>query len=1801
MGWIDYGDPQLLPDVAARLKRSKTQNPNDAIVAKRIADIYRVHPYMPTGVVLSLAEAGADMATVNEAAKKSSLNQYVKSATTALTPEQKKQAEMEAVLNKKNPINKALNWMVGGVAKGLGKVFGNIPIVSEDVKDNIKFVSALAETVPAFVDSLGSALSDPKNQDKYGGGSQYGLLPKIAPIDFDTLPITQYFKNFGNTGEGFTLGGVAEEKRLEAVKKFRWDINGENYTIGRGTANMVFAPGSKPYRFLSGTVDAGKTWYLDVTNKPIEAISAIQKAKKVIPFLETADEIAAASKLAKGSAGLLSTAEQHAIDNSKFFNWLDNSRWGQTVVKRSVEETDEFKIFEAYGGKITPAEARRIANAKTTDEVRGIIAEQAVRLSDETVQGMVPFATSADQLPITQRIPVYKWRNSSRWLSKVPKNTLLVNGTDDEKAAAVQNIGNWMKLMKVDPYSGPGKVLMTRAFDAYGAEGTRVESDQLFRLFMGDERTATDGILHLALDNGGVDRAITDDIAKRFRTGLDAFRKNAIDAAGRTDDNGFIVHMTGFMDDTELYDLLKDVIPYKITPGMTRTQLDDVVKNLEPGEITTWGPLAVSDMLNNVQILPDPRQIRRLTTNPFFRVKADGQELMATSIVSYIQNDLWRPYALMSFGYIMRNTMDANLRMALHGISTDRPIDYIMMLLGKRGVGTVSQGRLWKEAGEETLMGEDDLLPFTQFVKSRAAYLVDDPAEALTRLVQNGEATVANTADTNYLGAFIDSARQIYVDPLLRLYSRIMHLPDPRQKQILIDAISNGTNEAKNLRKTIVDYLVDGPLVVNKNNGRTMMGRGAVSNAKSMTDDELITAWVDTAGKFQVDQFTVDGLDELRTVVGYNHVPLGPSEMWDEATIRRLNGGARPKVGEVISYDVGGAFPKFENWLVLETNYGSVGRATPGTSTTGTSISQVAVWTPETKIDLQDGFTTADEFATFSDSEKALSKAFVESVDDTEFVYHATPAQNIASIGDQGLTPQSTIDEFGITQDPATYVSDNLPNMLQNAPSPSSQAERLGSGELAVLRFKLPKNASIDYGTRIGEGVLTDVIDPKNIEVLTSDGTWVSMTKLISPPGSVTFTGTGPRSFKVIQVDDLDSALIGEQGSDLAQKFIKDRLATHAASKGTGGAPLVPEWVRGQIRVKPVTDQGTTEGGRAFLKAAATPAQWFFSHIVQPFGEMAERSPAFRISYYRNIAENAMLLTPVEAQKLIDNIDTYAKRTFPKLYTSDPTKAIEKYIGGKNIWNDIKTSTTEAASRATGVGTVEQLETYSGARAKVDMEELFFSNVEKSNLADAMRIIAPFGAAWAEVAGRYTRELIQDPSRMRKTQLLYRGAEGFDPDQDGRGLIYHDAQTGEMMFTFPLSGRIAKFLTGVPGVELAAPVKRLSAGIAVVPGVGPMVQIAAGKIFDQLGVPDTNQLRKVVNPYGNTKFANLVPGSFSKAYSAIFDSPDTLNTVYGSTYIDVFSFMSTSGEYDLSDSNDVERLVEDAKTKSRGIALLRALSQFVGPTAAKPEYRFKSELSDYYYVNEMLKQYSEWQEENYETATEKFINTFGDEAMIYLAGKTKTNPQYQGLEASAEFGTWADDNKGLVAAFKSTAPYLAPVGARDLSMQVWSKQIATGKRYRVDAVDRLAEAQKRLGSAIYFSERRKYGDTLNKASRDELKAVRVRLHEKYPGFPVKASFDPGEFDTFIGNLERLIKDKRTEGNPVARDIKLYLNARTQSQNAALSEAGVSLQAEKNPRANELRGSLFGYGEQLADNNPDFRRIWEEKLSPEVEE
>lgn len=1617
MPFYDLRDePEVLRDAQLRAKKP-AKTPQDALVAKRLGDIYSRHPYMQVGVALSLAESGADMAMVDQVAARSALVGYQKTQETAdgtkkptdVPPQLKegigtkvKEAAVKAVWN-------ALKWVGGNT---LGR--------NDMLKTASRWTLAALEFPKEYIANYGSLVTDPEEDAKRASAGSRWLLPEGM---FASTSLGAMLQHGDKSGSGFMVGGEAEEKRVEKVKKFRWQLNGESYTVGRGTANMVATPGSSQYKLISGLIDGIIAFKADPGTPLGKAAKEIKAAKAAIPALESADEIAAAAKLAKGSAGLLSTAEQHAIDTSKFFNWLDNSGYGKRIVRTATDETDAYRMLEAFDFRISVDDAARLAAAKTEDQVRGIIADAATRLKDETEASMIPFATDARQLPASKRIPAYKIRNQSRWLAEVPDEYLIVHGTPEERIKAVKNLGNYLKTIKVDPYSGDGKKLMNLAIEAFSEDGTRVNKDIMARAFLGDQNRGIKGIVQMALEESGHEPEQIAAVLDDFRAGLQTLRKYAHDLAGATDDNGFMIHMTQFMDDNELMNLLKEIHPTKVHSRMTRTELEDVVRNLQPGELTVHGPMALSQMLNNVVVLPDPRQLRRMTNNVFFRLTKDGRELGAKTALTYFQQEVWRPYALMTFGYLVRNTMDASLRTALHGISTNNPFDYLMMALGRRGLGTISEGRAWTEAGSDLVGTASDLADYERWTRQTAARLTDDPAKTLARLVRDGQVSIVEPSDVAYGQGLIDTARRMHASPEQRFYAQIMHLPADKQKQLFVKWLDSASREAKEARKTIVDYLVDGPVVGNVANGRNRTF-APIAGAASMTTDEIVEAWFEVGNKWQVDNFT-QMTDELRTVMAYNDVPVAAAEVWDEATTRAYSlTGRRPRPGELLVDDItiDPKDPQFRYWRVLETD--------------------------------------------------------------------ATPSAG----------------------------------------------------------------------------------------------------------------GKTVRKFKVIEVTDPGAAFVEETGSSAMNDFIRKRLEQNANRLSTD-PPLVPPRVTMNVRREPATSvSGVTKGATATAQAIAKPARWWFDHVVTNWERAVDRSAPFKMSYYRAVADNAHLLSPDEATRLLDNIDEFAQRTLPELYAKNPEAARTQWIGGKQLYDDVKDAVDQATTRGNGVGTVEQLQDYASVRARKDLEDLFFTALNQNNLTDATKLIAPFGGAWANVAGRYAREIIEDPSRLRRTQLVYTGLENADPDNDGRGFIWKDPTTGQMKFTFPLYGRVTRAITGIPGIEWAAPVSRLSAGFQAIPGVGPVVQFAASDVFDRFAVPGTDQLRKLVTPFGDVGLKSMIPGALQKAWSALLDSPDKLETVYGSTYVDVFRHLSATGEYNLADSDDVSRLNKDAKDKARKIAMLRAIGQFVGPTASSPDYRFKKGSGEYYYTSELINWFRDEQAKNYDTAVENFLNTFGDQALIYVTGKTKLEEPYKGIEATEQFALWEKQNSQLLRDYKRIAGYLAPGGTEsDFAMPIWSRQIAAGMRKRVDPRDQLAAAQYSVGAALVRARRRSYGPEISADEKADLDAYREEIKKKYPGFETAATFDTKGFDKMLRSLRELLADERTQDDPVAKTARQYLELRDQAVAALKTEEGVTLGATKNERASQLRTFLYNTGETLSAQNPDFSRLWQRELSAEVED
>jgi hypothetical protein len=639
-------------------------------------------------------------------------------------------------------------------------------------------------------------------------------------------------------------------------------------------------------------------------------------------------------------------------------------------------------------------------------------------------------------------------------------------------------------------------------------------------------------------------------------------------------------------------------------------------------------------------------------------------------------------------------------------------------------------------------------------------------------------------------------------------------------------------------------------------------------------------------------------------------------------------------------------------------------------------------------------------------------------------------------------------------------------------------------------------------------------------------------------------------------------------------------LREHLDYKGNQGQ--LAQIVRRANRVEP----GKTKGLDKISKMMDMGVKWFFNGLVGTAQEKMERSPLWRQAFYKEVADNAQLLSPTEQATLRANVDRYVEMLNQDLKAVKDKKGkvikegnvtAEEYVGNKEIYNKI------FGKVATGDATIAELEQHAGAFATQELQRILYDAHKKGNLEDMLRIVAPFATAFRETLGKYTNYLLEDPSRIRKTQLAYDAANyDNDPDNALSGWFGRDPINNTSMFHFPIGGWA--------GPLLAFPMKG-AFQVANLPGFGPVAQIAASEIL-----PDTPKLdfiRKIILPYGDQTVSGLVPGWARRGYEAIKADTTNMASVYGNTYGETVKYNAASGNYDLKDPNELAKMYADSRRQAQILAGIRALFQFTGPTSPQVDFRVETEGGDVI-ASTIAQAYYDLQADNPDTAVAEFIKKFGENAFSYLGHKTEAIAG--GLESSQAFGDWARNNSGLMEQYKKTAGYFAP-GGDDFSFETYNRQLQRGERRRLSTAEMLAGAQKRIGMSIYREKRNQLGDTISAPQREWLNQWRVYLNSKYPGFPVQADFNPGEFENTINELKDIVQDDRLKDNDVATAVQEYLNARDK----ALAKAGsANLKSLDSVKAQPLRDWLSSIAQVLVQQTPEFARIFEDKLAAEVD-
>jgi hypothetical protein len=732
--------------------------------------------------------------------------------------------------------------------------------------------------------------------------------------------------------------------------------------------------------------------------------------------------------------------------------------------------------------------------------------------------------------------------------------------------------------------------------------------------------------------------------------------------------------------------------------------------------------------------------------------------------------------------------------------------------------------------------------------------------------------------------------------------------------------------------------------------------------------------------------------------------------------------------------------------------------------------------------------------------------------------------------------------------------------------------DKLAGSRLAI---KTGGNERLKFalGYRMVPNGAQTTIDPKTIDatlhVLPGGPKKLGKGSLINIPG------TGEMAIVTDASNPSRWAVQGVSGNDIwntpeGQREFADFVAFYVDDPSS----KLPQKVKYAER-KEVT-QNLRKSEDIAIRAKNRFVDFFFNNIAGKVMNTLERSPAYRQEYYQQIVNNADLLSKDEAGILLQRIKQTATANEMSMYD---------VVGGKANWKKLE----EKLATGGGTGTMQQLDQYASIRATNFVKDELFNATERNNLEDILRIVMPFGVAYREVLQTYVGYLVENPARIRRAQQVYTGMQNFDPDQDGRGFFYKDPVTGENMFTFPFSGKLSKLITGQEA-PLVGRVKGLSMGFQVLPAVGPAVQIAASKVIPD--TPSTDALVEFLLPYGRKGVGAFVPGYVAKIKDAIEADPNKLNTIYGNTYVETVQALSASGRYDLKDVNEKQRLFEEAKPRAQALAIMRALSQFLGPTAGTTEFIVPTSEGDVM-ASALVAQFHKLQNENPDTAVETFIRRFGDDALLYVSGKTKAT--VGGLSASQEFADWQRGNKDLFKKYPKVAAYFAP-GGDDFSFSAWERQIRTGQRVRLTEAQMVDLAQYRIGAAIYRDLKSQIGQYPNKAQREWLAEQRVAINKEYPGFPAVAVFTVGEFDQKIKQMQDAVNDEKLQKNPVALALSDYLKYRDQAYQQVLAAGNKDISGKK---FIELRQWLYNIGEALTEETPDFARIWDE-LSSEVD-
>ena len=599
--------------------------------------------------------------------------------------------------------------------------------VTDKIKTASRYGMAGLEFIPQTVVGAAAQIADADDNGDIGGW-------------FISTDLGSLIANDEEAGDGFFIGGKAKQLQSDRVRRYRGTINGEAFTLGRGLASTFLEPNTNAYRLLSGAVDAAAA--IAIPSIPLagavgaaaraveegadisKGFGLVGKGLSAVSQTDTGAEVlsrvgAASRVVGKGSKEVMTTTanatERAAMranvgivgndidieQSNRFFT----TGFGRRIIQRTAETNDFAETRKLWGGKLDPATTMRLAAAKTEEEVMAevldVLGTQVSNISG-VGGGRRIYSSLAQRNELIGLAPFGE--GISRAFAKMPSHNinLFQAETPRDQIRQLDTVERTLKLFKAAPYRQTE--LMNRAGELLLSKDTKKIADFYDELLFEAKES---------MKRFGTAPELVDELYKVHGDYVQGAKANTLNTLGGKSDDG-------------LYRLLHDLPP------------DTDARIYLGGTLT-------SEFGKHEFIIPDPKQVRRLTNNfNWLWVKKDpnienlqkaGDLRFPLAAAEFFQEQVWRKYITATIGNFVRNTVDSQISLALSGKTGTsafyHPFHWMSYVKHQVGQETLT-GKSWKIPGSVENLDES-LVDYRQALGSQVSAYYKDPMVARQR------------------------------------------------------------------------------------------------------------------------------------------------------------------------------------------------------------------------------------------------------------------------------------------------------------------------------------------------------------------------------------------------------------------------------------------------------------------------------------------------------------------------------------------------------------------------------------------------------------------------------------------------------------------------------------------------------------------------------------------------------------------------------------------------------------------------------------------------------------------------------------------------------------------------------------------------------------------------------------------------------------------------------------------------------------------------------------------------------------